>query len=1231
MKCECSLNNNYEIIGPCDIKKFNSRINEFNDNSWTQLTIPEKFELSTDKPPIKNITEVYLDIEITSTKIIKTPSSNIPNVQGLTLTGKILLVSGSIHQNVIYGSETLSNSMHSIKFENSFTTYIVLEENTNIEIDNYCVYPCVEDISVTTLNERTLNKNITVFLFAHKITKLLPEIQKLPNSFIFKTSDTDEEMAKIEFDVTNKKLIVTSTGESYNNPISSNKEVFLFILANLSTTGSRVSSTIKGTENADRFKSELNDKSFDFNDVITLVFLHNPKVLLTNYINLGDNYSMLSKDAQSFKITPTGIIPYVLPNQIMLKGKNDIPVVVVEFDIFATKLLVNSTGNATNDGGPNYFKMTLLQADGTTEIISSTISGNSNGNNFKTILNSQDLVFNGVIRLEYEDSSKVLISNFPNSSTPIYNLKGNREEFKITATELVAHRLVPPPIKLSNDFLFKTFDRDEEMGKVEFDVANKKLIVTSTGKIYNDPPATGRDVFIFSLINFTLGNPKISTIKGTENADNFKTELNGENFDFGDVVSLTFKDNSKVLLTNCPIMGRNYSMKSKYLQSFEITPNGIVPSVFPIQIILNGKFNNPVIIVKFDVLTRKILVTSSASITGDGGANYFKMTLFASDGTTEKISSTIPANTRGTAFETSFNNQSFSFLDIIKLEYEDNSKVVITNFPDSNTPFYNPSGDSELFMLTKNGLAPKLVKLPNAFIFKTSDTDEEMAKIEFDANNKKLVVTSTGKNYNRPSATGRDVFIFTINNFINSFWSSTIKGTENANNFKNYFNDKLFDFGDMITLSFIDNSKVLLSNYPSMGDNYSMPSSINTQNFQITPTGITPYVFPNEIILNDANNYPVIIVKFDIDIGKIVVNSTGNITSDGSPNYFKMTLLHHNASAEIISSTISGNSNGDSFKAAFNDKNLRFDFSIKLECENVNKVTITNFPNSNTPAYNLTETKQVFDITPFGLLTKDMKLSDAFLFKAFDTDEEIAKIQFDLLYKRLVVTSTGKNYNKPSSGNVDVFTFTLIDNISTGTSTTASIKGTQNANDFKNKLNNLPFDITSSATVILTFLDKPKVSLKNHPILSNDKQSFRITDNGLVPFLLQNQIILSNAGRQQIVTILFDIIARRILITSTGNVTDNGGQDYFKVTLLEADGRTEKFSSSIAGNSNGNNFRNIFNSTEFSFNDVLKLEYKDNTKVLITKFSSSYPTDYTPTRTSELFKITSARLLKFRP
>ena len=82
----------------------------------------------------------------------------------------------------------MHNSIHSVKFKVPFSAYIIIYSNVDLDNDSYCIYPCVEDIFINILDERTLSKSVALFLFAYKTT-LIKKVRKLTNSFVFYTSD----------------------------------------------------------------------------------------------------------------------------------------------------------------------------------------------------------------------------------------------------------------------------------------------------------------------------------------------------------------------------------------------------------------------------------------------------------------------------------------------------------------------------------------------------------------------------------------------------------------------------------------------------------------------------------------------------------------------------------------------------------------------------------------------------------------------------------------------------------------------------------------------------------------------------------------------------------------------------------------------------------------------------------------------------------------------------------
>lgn len=175
MSCNCSLEHNYEVIGLCDVKKVNGGNSIPAGESWVQITIPEVLTIPECKPAIEGIDKIYISAYVDSARIIETPKSPvdekenlIPNAEGVTLTGKKLLVDGYLCQTIVYTANTCTQTVHSSNFKVPFCTYIVIDGDADLELDQYCVDICIEDVFARVLDSRSIFKNVTLFLRAKK-------------------------------------------------------------------------------------------------------------------------------------------------------------------------------------------------------------------------------------------------------------------------------------------------------------------------------------------------------------------------------------------------------------------------------------------------------------------------------------------------------------------------------------------------------------------------------------------------------------------------------------------------------------------------------------------------------------------------------------------------------------------------------------------------------------------------------------------------------------------------------------------------------------------------------------------------------------------------------------------------------------------------------------------------------------------------------------------------------
>ncbi|MDD3453863.1 MAG: DUF3794 domain-containing protein [Bacilli bacterium] len=173
MRCNCSSNFNYQVAGLCDIPDFNLDTNV--NSNWTEISVPEILTIPCAKPDIESIDKIYINSKITTTKIIKTPTSPkdgttlIANPEGLKLTGWKLLVEGFLCQTLVYTADECEQSVHSAHFNMPFSTYIVLPEDTDLN-DKFNVRVCIEYVFTKRLTPRTIFKNVTVYLQADKLS-----------------------------------------------------------------------------------------------------------------------------------------------------------------------------------------------------------------------------------------------------------------------------------------------------------------------------------------------------------------------------------------------------------------------------------------------------------------------------------------------------------------------------------------------------------------------------------------------------------------------------------------------------------------------------------------------------------------------------------------------------------------------------------------------------------------------------------------------------------------------------------------------------------------------------------------------------------------------------------------------------------------------------------------------------------------------------------------------------
>ncbi|MGL5245745.1 MAG: hypothetical protein ACRC7R_11270, partial [Sarcina sp.] len=566
-------------------------------------------------------------------------------------------------------------------------------------------------------------------------------------------------------------------------------------------------------------------------------------ITITNFPIASQNYTPTNQ-IEHYRITPQGLEAYTPPpsNIIIVKDTtliNPQTVVTVEINVNNKQLVVDSTGVIPEPGADAvlYFQLKLKNGNDQSIKVQYTLAKNTNADNFKTALNGSRFEYGDILELDYGVAANINITNFP-SAPQVHIPTMPKEYYKITPQGLEAYTppTPPPPIPqlLPTSFSLNSYDITKEIATINFDKTNKVFIVTSTGEAYGAP---NNDDF---NINFELRNATTTLISKQisrqQTADSFRNDLNGENFNYGNIIVFSYPNTSIITLNDYPNLSDVYEMKVPKKQSFIITQNGVTPNILQNEIIVIDDNDDAVISLQFDKGTKKFISYNPNDLTvGDGGANYFVLTLLQSDGTTAIKSSTIPGNNNGAAFITDFNGEDFEFGNVIKLQYEDRTKVVITNFPDTSNPEYNPNGNSQWFTITENGLinhTPIPVFLNNEITLRSANNASSAVTINFDTASKKLKVISDGSS------------IDDFNNFSFELKNSagvrkidfTITGGRNGNNFASTLNDASFDFSDTVEVNAAFKYSALISNLPIVPNNYFLIS--NPETFTIEPTGL---------------------------------------------------------------------------------------------------------------------------------------------------------------------------------------------------------------------------------------------------------------------------------------------------------------------------------------------------------------------------------------------------------
>ena len=714
MKCNCSLSNEYEIVGLCDIAKFNKKINEFQDKSWTQISISDNLNFSSNKLSIRNITKTFVTVKITSTKLINTPKSNNPNIEGMSLTGKLLLVVGEIVQRVLYVPNNSNlDKITSFKIKTPFTTYIVVDSKTDISVDKYCVYSCIEYSSLRLINNKSLSQNVTLFLFAHLIEECGqiklpgPELVDLyyPSEIIFKSNKDNEELAKVKFNIS--KSILEATYTKHFEP-GDEESIIQFELFESNGKTKKEDGKIAGGQNANNFAIDLNNKGFQYGDIIKISYSNHPKrVNITNHPKTDENYEPKFRNHEAFILSKDGLVPYLLLNEIILTNTNNETIVKLSFSKIDNRLRVISTEKTAPSSftrEQDYFKIVLITSNylQKQEIYTGIVKGSSNSRIFKGSLDLQEYKIGDIIEVFCEEIERVTITNYPDKNNN-YNLEKKNEKFRITENGLEKIDILP---EINTQIiLFDDSINQRELAILTFDTNTNALKVENKGNRNNDK-AIKLDLYDKSRDKLEAEGE----IEENSDANKFAEALDGKLFEEDYVISIFYGDKAdKILIKNDEILGNEYIPKLDNNEAFLITKDGLNPyrlteSIRVVKIRGDLGSGKRIVEIYFSTFKNELRVVSTGEIAPgslDDKSYYFK--LIVSRDNKDILEGTLLQGDNGNSFKNDLDSKIFSIGDTLTLLSEMPLSTRIANsIRGTNIKFME--NEIEKFKITQDGL-----------------------------------------------------------------------------------------------------------------------------------------------------------------------------------------------------------------------------------------------------------------------------------------------------------------------------------------------------------------------------------------------------------------------------------------------------------------------------------------------------------------------------------------------
>ncbi|MPQ44985.1 hypothetical protein, partial [Clostridium tarantellae] len=554
----------------------------------------------------------------------------------------------------------------------------------------------------------------------------------------------------------------------------------------------------------------------------------------------------------------------------------------------------------------------------------------------------------------------------------------------------------------------------------------------------------------------------------------------------------------------------------------------LIPLFLPNIININNINNEPLVSIEFDILEEKFKAFSFDNI-ADTSSKYdyvilslYNLSDFAL--TAPIFTAKLPSNTIPKDFIETLNNTSFIYDYILEIYCHTKAlyNVNITNFKMENQT-HTLSYNQELFKITKKGLVsftPISVLNDNKIILRSFyNPYADALTISFDKDSKKIKATAEEYIINK-SSTGQYAFSYKLksNNgtvkkedSIISYTPSFYPNSGVAIDLATSLNDTDFEFGDIFEIyapsrdyNSVYKTSVFISDVPFKSNIY-LPFN-DTESFIISDLGLVlqsnsplsgKTILKNVITLKNIDNEIMLQIYFDIISKKLIV-SFSNIKTQTSFNedYFLITLSDKLGKTKDFG-RIYGNITAENFAYALNNYPFELGDILTLKCKELNKISISNYPNFN-ERFNLLLTPENFYITENGLV--QFPLKDIIIFKDF-WNATIAIISFDSKNNKLLVHSTGKIANKDIildniTGN-ELFAFILKDSLD-DLKKEAAVNLYEDANEFAKILNDTSFEYDD--TITIRFKDKDKLFIYNY---SKEGNTYTPPNNNSKTFIIK--------------------------------------------------------------------------------------------------------------------------------